>query len=48
VKKIMEEVGIELERTEEIEDLEEFIVLNNKNKNLNKSVKKRREKERKI
>jgi hypothetical protein len=44
VKKTIKEVGVELESTEEVEDSEEFIVLNNENKNINKLSKKKREK----
>jgi hypothetical protein len=43
VKKIMEEVGVELESTEEIEDSEEFVVLDNESKGLKKVLKKKKE-----
>jgi hypothetical protein len=40
----MEEVGVELESTEEVEDSEKFIVLGNENKDLNKLSKKKKQK----
>jgi hypothetical protein len=43
VKKAMEEVGMELESTEEVEDSEEFIILDNESKDLNKISKRKKE-----
>jgi DNA-directed RNA polymerase specialized sigma24 family protein len=36
IKKSIEEVGVELESTEEVEDSEEFVLLDNENRDLHK------------
>jgi hypothetical protein len=47
VRKTMEEVGVELESTEEVEDSEEFVILDNESKDLNK-ISKRQKKLKKL
>jgi hypothetical protein len=43
VKKAIEEVGVELESTEEIEDSEEFVILDNESEDFNKVYKRQKE-----